>query len=86
MAILTEKSVGIAFLFIEMAKLWDCLPLEKQLELAEKFKLPVVVVETKWGKRCYLKGQVPVEEDTWEIEKIMRSNKPVYKKEFLERG
>ena len=62
-----------------MPKLWNRLPLEKQLELSEAFGLPVTVVETKWGTRCYLRGEIEIEEDLQEIERIMRSNKPVYK-------
>ena len=67
-------------------KLWNRLPYEKQLELAERFGLTVVIVDTPWGRRCYLRGEIEVEEELVEIEKIMRSNTGVYKQEILKRG
>ena len=84
---MAEKSVRIAFFVWRiMAKLWDCLKLAKQLELAERFNLPVEIVETKWGRRCYLRGQIEVEEEFAEIEQIMQSNTGVYKKQLLKYG
>jgi len=55
-----------------MPKLWALLKFEKQVELAKRFNLRVTIEQTKWGPRCYYNGQVELEEDIEELDKIMR--------------
>jgi len=55
-----------------MPKLWAMLPYRIQTALAKRFNLRVTIRQTKWGLRCYYRGQVELEEDIEELDKIMR--------------